>query len=143
METQNLCKSILKLIWMSHLWPYFNCLNFWTAAVEDFWTANSGNIVAAASSSAESPDQSSNTTPVAKLNTFDYQGKIIVEILSLLLLLLNEANSQKIFIFLVISANNRIKLLLFVTLKFKIWAPFFYFRVWSFPGSQIKRVFCL
>jgi len=65
--------------------------------------------VAAASSSAESPDQSSNTTPVAKLNTFDYQGKIIVEILSLLLLLLKEANSQKIFIFLVISANNRIK----------------------------------
>ena len=57
--------------------------------------------MAAASSSAESPDQSSNTTPVAKLNTFDYQGKIIVEILSLLLLL-KEANSQKIFIFLVI-----------------------------------------
>ena len=56
--------------------------------------------MAAASSSAESPDQSSNTTPVAKLNTFDYQGKIIVEILSLLLLLLlKEANSQKIFIF--------------------------------------------
>ena len=85
--------------------------------------------MAAASSSAESPDQSSNTTPVAKLNTFDYQGKIIVEILSLLLLLLKETNSQKIFIFLVTSANNRIRLLLFVTLKFKIWAPFFYFRV--------------
>jgi hypothetical protein len=81
---------------MSHIWPYFNCLNFWTAAVEDFWTANSGNIVAAASSSAESPDQSSNTTPVAKLNTFDYQGKIIVEKLSLLLLL-KAANSLKIY----------------------------------------------
>ena len=51
-----------------------------TATVDDFWTANSGSIVAAASSTAESPDQSSSTTPVAKLNTFDYQGKIFVVI---------------------------------------------------------------
>ena len=87
--------------------PYFNWLNFWTAAVEDFWTANSGSIVAAASSSAESPDQSSNTTPVAKLNTFDYQGKIIVEMLSLLLLIKGGEISEELF-FLVISANNQI-----------------------------------
>ena len=61
--------------------------------------------MAAASSSAESPDQSSNTTPVAKLNTFDYQGKIIVEILSLLLLIKGGEISEEL-IFLVISANN-------------------------------------
>ena len=71
--------------------------------------------MAAASSSAESPDQSSNTTPVAKLNTFDYQGKIIVEILSLLLLIKGGEISEEL-IFLVISANNRTKLLLFVIL---------------------------
>ena len=124
--------------------PYFNWLNFWTAAVEDFWTANSGSIVAAASSSAESPDQSSNTTPVAKLNTFDYQGKIIVEILSLLLLL-KAAKSLKIFCFCHICKwLNQI----IVTLKFKIWVPFSifsclifsYFPTWKrcfvFPKSS-------
>ena len=122
------------------LLPYFNWLNFWTAAVEDFWTANSGNIVAAASSSAESPDQSSNTTPVAKLNTFDYQGKIIVEILSLLLLIKGGEISEE-FTFLVISANNRTKLLLFVNLKFKILASFFYIFLFDrFLLPRFKRV---
>ena len=129
-------QEYIKTYLCAKLLPYFNWLNFWTAAVEDFWTANSGSIVAAANSSAESPDQSSNTTPVAKLNTFDYQGKIIVEILSLLLLIKGGEISEE-FTFLVISANNRTKLLLFVNLKFKILAPFFYFRVWSFPASQI------
>ena len=41
--------------------------------MEDLWTTNAGNPIISAGH--ESPRSESNVTSVAKLNTFDYQGK--------------------------------------------------------------------
>ena len=41
--------------------------------MEDLWTTNAGNPIISAGH--ESPRSESNVTSIAKLNTFDYQGK--------------------------------------------------------------------
>ena len=55
---------------------YFSSNAAVATTVDDFWNANSGNI--AAMQSADSPGSASAT--VTKLNTFDYQGKILCKV---------------------------------------------------------------